>query len=150
MGYADNVQPNSGEPYALANETQLLVRDLSSRLGVYQGAEITVSQSDDVDTITVQLTDYNGNPVTQICGLTIMLVSTSAGGAWASNPSTGFAATTGAIDADVTKLTFEAVTNASGVLVLTYTDTTSPGVTAFLAVILPNGDLVVSTALTTP
>lgn len=112
-------------------------------------AAITVSaENTNVRTISVQLKNANGDNISTRQALEVVVLLDANGDAFAATGgSTGIAdAGAGTILATVAKKIFKAITNATGLLELSWTDTGTEA--AYLGVILPNGRLVVSSALT--
>lgn len=112
-------------------------------------ATITVGAEDtNVRAIAIQLKDANGNDVTSVQHVKIMMMANAAGTAYVTTGgSTGIAiGTDGALLALVAKKVFVATSEADGDIDLTYTDTGHEA--AFIHLILPNGKVIVSDALT--
>lgn len=107
------------------------------------GAEIT-----DARAISIQLKDPNGANIDFVEVLDIILFTTAAMVAYVvTGGSTGIAiGANGAIQATVAKKRWSALTDATGLLTLTYTDTGTEA--CFLGVRLPTGRVVMSAALT--
>lgn len=99
--------------------------------------------------VTITLKDSEGNAVLEATGIELVLFLDAARVAFAATGgSTGIAASVGIVQAAVAKLRFLAVADAAtGTLVLSWTD--SAHEVAFLGVKLPNGEWVMSAALTT-
>lgn len=111
------------------------------------GATITVSsETADVRTLTVQVTDALGASIAQQVLLDVVVYASAAATALAgTGGSTGIAATAGLIVATITaKKVFKMQTTAAGLLTLTWTDTGTESVA--VGVWLPNGKLVITAA----
>lgn len=112
-------------------------------------ATITVgAENTNVRAITVQFSDANAANMDAIvrCELHVLLNSTGSDFV-ATGGSTGIAAgANGKILATVAKKIFKAYSDTAGLLTLTWTDTGTEA--AFLGVLLPNGRMVISSALT--
>lgn len=101
----------------------------------------------DVRTITIIAKDAHGDAIDYAENLELILyLSAAALDFVATGGSTGIAATVGKIQALVAKKSWKAITTAAGLLTVTWTDTGTE--VAFLGVKLPNGRVVMSTALT--
>lgn len=99
-----------------------------------------------VRSITVQLVDYAGANVAGVRNVTLGVYADSAGAGYATTGgSTGIAATTGIVTAITAKKLFTALTDATGKLVLNWTDTASEEV--FLGVTLPTCGLAMSASV---
>lgn len=112
-------------------------------------AVITVSaENTNVRTISVQLKDANGDNIKARQLVDLVLLLDANGDAFVvTGGSTGIAdGGAGTILAVVAKKVFKGITNADGLLELTWTDTGTEA--AYLAVVLPSGRMVISTALT--
>lgn len=112
-------------------------------------ATITVgAESTNVRAITIQLLDALGNDVNEVTQVEIVVFLNAAATAYVvTGGSTGIAiGTDGALLPIVAKKYFIATSEADGDIDLTWTDTGTEA--AFLGVILPNGRLVMSAALT--
>jgi hypothetical protein len=107
------------------------------------GAEIT-----NVRAIAIQLKDARGNDISHRAMVEIALLLDTNGDAFvATGGSTGIAiGTDGALLPIVAKKMWRAISEADGDIDLTWTDTGTEA--AYLAVILPNGRMVISAALT--
>jgi len=128
---------------AVANNT------LSKQAGTVAGATITVSaENTNVRTITIQLTDANGADIAYRQHVLIgVFLDANPDAFVVTGGSTGIAiGTDGALLALVAKKFFSAVSEADGDIDLTWTDTGTEA--AYLGVILPNGKIIMSTALT--
>lgn len=113
------------------------------------GATISVSaEVADVRTLAIVLTDAQGNAIQSRQMVHIVLFLDALGDAFVvTGGSTGIAiAVNGAIQALVAKKSWLAISEPNGTIGLTWTDTGTE--VAFLAVILPDGRPVFSTALT--
>ncbi len=112
-------------------------------------ASITVgAENTNVRAITIQLKDAQGDDINYVETVEILLFLDAGGLAFAATGgSTGIAiGTDGALLPVVAKKYFKATSEADGDIDLTWTDTGTE--VAFLAVRLPNGRLVFSSALT--
>ena len=117
--------------------------------GVVAGAGIVVSaENTNVRTIAIQLRDGQGKDIAKRAAVQIAVFADANGDAFvATGGSTGIAVgTDGALLPIVPKKLFLAVSEADGDIDLTWTDTGTEA--AYLGVILPNGKLVMSAALT--
>lgn len=113
------------------------------------GATIVVgAESTNVRAITVQLTDAAGADIAVRQLVKIVVLFDASGDAFvATGGSTGIAiGTDGALLPLVAKKAFLAISEADGDIDLTWTDTGTE--VAYLGVILPNGKMVISAALT--
>lgn len=112
-------------------------------------AEITVgAEATNVRDITVQLSDADGTALTSMAVVHLVVFADAAGAALSSGGSTGIA-----LDADglilatiVSKKVFLAMTDDTGLLTLTWTDTGTDA--AYLGVVLPDGRVVIGAAMT--
>lgn len=113
-------------------------------------ATITVgAEVSNVRAITIQLSDANGNDVTERTVVRAFVFADANGDAIATTGgSTGIAiGTDGAIlSTEVAKKAFTLISEADGDIDLTWTDTGTE--VAYLAIVLPTGKLVISSALT--
>lgn len=112
-------------------------------------AEITVGAEDNnVRDITIQLKDANGNDLTQRQMVMAVVLADAKGDAFATTGgSTGIEiGTDGALLALVAKKVFLLISEDDGDIDLTWTDTGSEA--AYLGLILPNGRMIISDALT--
>lgn len=117
--------------------------------GSAAGASITVgAENTNVRAIAIQLKDGQGKDLAVRAAVDIAVFADANGDAFvATGGSTGIAiGTDGALLPIVAKKLFRAVSEADGDIDLSWTDTGTE--TAFLGVILPNGKLVMSSALT--
>ncbi|MEE4452868.1 hypothetical protein [Novosphingobium resinovorum] len=117
--------------------------------GQVAGASITVSaENANVRTIAIQLRDAQGRDIAHRASVQIAVLADANGDAFvATGGSTGIAAgADGALLPVVAKKLFLAISEADGDIDLTWTDTGTEA--AYLAVILPNGRMVISAALT--
>jgi hypothetical protein len=113
------------------------------------GASISVgAEATNVRQIAIQLKDAQGNDLAHRAALQVAVFADANGDAFAATGgSTGIAiGTDGALVPVVAKKLFLAISEADGDLDLTWTDTGTEA--AYLAVILPNGAIVISAALT--
>lgn len=112
-------------------------------------AVITVgAEASNVRAITVQLNDAEGNPITSRAVVKAHVLLDANGDAFAATGgSTGIEiGTDGALLAVVAKKSFILISEADGDIDLTWTDTGTEA--AFLGIELPNGRLVISSAMT--
>lgn len=111
---------------------------------VCTNATISVSaESTNVRTITIQLKNAKGDNVAAVTPVEMIVFSTTAMTALSTGGSTGIALTTGLIVATiVAKKHFRMVSDATGAIVATWTDTGTD--TAVVALVLPNGVMVAS------
>lgn len=112
-------------------------------------AAITVGdESADARAITVQLKDINGNVLVAVQEVELVMLRDSGGVDYvATGGSTGIAiGANGKLLTVVAKKLFRAITDATGLLTLTWTDTGTEA--AYLGVRLPNGRIAISAALT--
>lgn len=109
----------------------------------HRGAEST-----NVRAITIQLLDGDGNDMAFRTPVQVWVLADANGDAFvATGGSTGIAiGTDGALLALVAKKAFIAISEADGDIDLTWTDTGTEA--AYLAVVLPTGRMVISSALT--
>lgn len=116
--------------------------------GAVAGASITVAAEDtNVRAITIQLKKADGTDIAVRQAVQIAVFADANGDAFVSTGgSTGIAiGTDGALLPIVAKKLFLAISEADGDIDLTWTDTGTEA--AFLAVILPNGKMIISAAL---
>lgn len=135
-------QPN---PHTLILETGAVF----DNAGALAGASITVgAEVANVRAITIQLKDAQGNDLAYRGQVRIAVLADANGDAFVvTGGSTGIAiGADGALLAIVAKKLFQAISEADGDIDLTWTDTGTE--VAYLAVILPNGRMVISAALT--
>lgn len=117
--------------------------------GQVAGASIVVSaENANVRTIAIQLKDAQGKDIAHRAAVQIAVLADENGDAFAAaGGSTGIAiGADGALLPIVAKKLFLAISEADGDIDLTWTDTGTEA--AYLAVILPNGRMVISAALT--
>jgi hypothetical protein len=117
--------------------------------GQVAGASFTVgAENANVRNIAIQLKDAQGKDIAHRAAVHIAVLADANGDAFVTTGgSTGIAiGTDGALVAIVAKKLFLAISEADGDIDLTWTDTGTEA--AFLAVILPNGRMVISAALT--
>ena len=117
--------------------------------GVVAGASITVSaENANVRTIAIQLKDGRGKDIAHRAAIDLVLMADANGDAFAvTGGSTGIAiGADGALLPIVAKKAWRAISEADGDIDLTWTDTSTEA--AYLAVVLPNGRMVISSALT--
>lgn len=117
--------------------------------GQVAGASVVVSaETANVRTIAIQLKDAQGKDIAHRAAVQIAVLADANGDAFAAaGGSTGIAiGADGALLPIVAKKLFLAISEADGDIDLTWTDTGTEA--AYLAVILPNGRMVVSAALT--
>lgn len=136
---------------ALGNEQAGV--EVASILNVYRSrladATITVSaENTNVRAITIQLKDENGvDLATRAAVLAVLLLDANGDAFAATGGSTGIAiGTDGALLALVAKKAWVLISEADGDIDLTWTDTGTEA--AYLALLMPNGRLVISAALT--
>lgn len=113
------------------------------------GARITVgAEASNVRAIGIQLTDLAGRDISYRAVVDLVLLADANGDAFAATGgSTGIAiGTDGALLATVAKKRWTAISEADGDIDLTWTDTGTEA--AYLAVVLPNGQMVISAPLT--
>jgi hypothetical protein len=130
-------------------EIETLNKLLGKLGGGVAGATITVgAENANVRAITIQLTDANGNDIAQREHVFVgVFLDANPDAFVVTGGSTGIAiGTDGALLALVAKKFFSVVSEADGDIDLTWTDTGTEA--AYLGVILPNGKIVMSTALT--
>lgn len=121
-------------------DNQVGVNDRAADATITVGAEDT-----NVRPITIQLLKEDGSECDSVQHCQIAVFSSAAMTAFATGGSTGLAiGTDGALLAIVAKLLFLATSEADGDIDLTWTDTGTESVA--VAVILPNGKVVVSEA----
>ena len=124
--------------------------DVVDFAGAVAGATITVgAEAADARAITVQLEDGQGNAIAHRAVVDVVVLADANGDAIVgTGGSTGIAiGTDGAILATiVAKKVFKVISEADGDIDLTWTDTGTEA--AYLGVILPNGRVVISDALT--
>jgi hypothetical protein len=137
-----------GRRLGLGDQGQLVgnEKNISSKA---VGATIVVAASQTSPrAVTVQLTDIDGNPVAIAVAVRLVLFLDAARVAFAATGgSTGIAASVGIVEALIAKKHFFGVTDANGTFTLSWTDTAHE--VAFLGLLLPNGEWVMSDALTT-
>lgn len=117
--------------------------------GAVGGASITVgAESANVRAITIQLQKADGTDIAERQSVRIAVLADANGDAFVTTGgSTGIAiGTDGALLPIVAKKLFQAISEADGDIDLTWTDTGTE--VAYLAVILPTGKMVISSALT--
>jgi hypothetical protein len=117
--------------------------------GAVADASITVAaENTNVRQIAIQLKDAQGNDIAVRQAVKIAVLADANGDAFVTTGgSTGIAiGTDGALLAIVAKKLFLAISEADGDIDLTWTDTGTEA--AYLAVILPNGKMIISAAMT--
>lgn len=116
--------------------------------GVASASIVVGAEASDVRAITIQLKDGQGNDLAHRAVVHIAVLADANGDAFATTGgSTGIAiGTDGALLPIVAKKLFAAISEADGDIDLTWTDTGTE--VARLAVILPNGRMIISAALT--
>jgi len=136
---------------ALGNEQAGV--EIANILNVYRSrladATITVgAENTNVRAITIQLKDENGvDLATRAAVLAVLLLDANGDAFAATGGSTGIAiGTDGALLALVAKKAWVLISEADGDIDLTWTDTGTEA--AYLALLMPNGRLVISAALT--
>jgi hypothetical protein len=133
------------------NPNKLIVgaNDVVDFAGAVAGASIVVgAENTNVRAITIQLKDGQGNDLAHRGTVRLALLLDANGDAFAvTGGSTGIAiGVDGALLPIVAKKHWLAISEADGDIDLTWTDTGTE--VAYLAIILPNGRMVISTALT--
>lgn len=136
---------------ALGNEQAGV--EIANILNVYRSrladATITVgAENANVRAITIQLKDENGvDLATRAAVLAVLLLDANGDAFAATGGSTGIAiGTDGALLALVAKKAWVLISEADGDIDLTWTDTGTEA--AYLALLMPNGRIVISAALT--
>jgi hypothetical protein len=116
--------------------------------GCVDASIVVGAEASDVRTITIQLKDAAGADMAVRTAVTIAVLLDANGDAFVvTGGSTGIAiGTDGALHTITAKKLFLAISEADGDIDLTWTDTGTEA--AYLAVILPNGKMIISTALT--
>ena len=117
--------------------------------GAVRDASIVVgAEAADVRAITIQLKDGQGNDIAVRQTVQIIMLLDANGDAFVvTGGSTGIAiGTDGALLPVVAKKSFHAISEADGDIDLTWTDTGTE--VAFLAIVLPNGKMIISDPLT--
>lgn len=137
-----------GRRLALGDKGELVGNELEITSPTVDAA-ITVGDEDtNVRDVTVQLKDINGIAIAFREMVELHVLLDANGSDWAATGgSTGIAiGASGKLITDVTKKKFTAISDATGVIALTWTDTGTEA--AYLGVKLPNGRVVLSSALT--
>lgn len=132
-----------------ANKLIAAAGDVIDLGGVVADASIVVgAENTNVRAITIQLKDGQGNDLAHRAAVQIAVLADAQGNAFVgTGGSTGIAiGTDGALLAIVAKKLFLAISESDGDIDLTWTDTGTEA--AYLAVILPNGKMIISAALT--
>lgn len=116
--------------------------------GVASASIVVGAESTNVRAITIQLKDGEGTDAAVRSAVQIAVLADANGDAFvATGGSTGIAiGTDGALVPIVAKKLFMAISEADGDIDLTWTDTGTE--VAYLVVILPNGKMIISAALT--
>lgn len=138
-----------GAPLIDGTEMTASAADLNALTNAVAGATITVgAEATNVRAITIQLEDADGNDLATRGVVQIAVLLDANGDAFvATGGSTGIEiGTDGALLDIVAKKLFLAISEADGDIDLTWTDTGTEA--AYLAVILPNGSMVISDPLT--
>ena len=140
-----------GDEFVIASGGKITVETggVIDNKGAVQGATIVVgAEITNVRIITIQLTDANGADIAHSAAVQIAVLADANGDAFVTTGgSTGIAiGTDGALLTIVAKKAFLATSEADGDIDLTWTDTGTEA--AYLAVILPNGRMIISTAMT--
>jgi hypothetical protein len=146
---SEMVRSNLTAALASSSAANELLSIINPRKNTLHGATITVSdETANVRTITIQLTDENGADLAYVASVKAIVFLNAAGTAFvATGGSTGIAiGTDGALLALVAKKVFELTSEADGDIDLTWTDTGTEA--AYLGLVMPNGTIVMSTALT--
>lgn len=123
--------------------------DVIDFAGAVASASIVVgAENANVRAITIQLKDAQGNDLAHRAMVRIAVLADANGDAFVvTGGSTGIAiGADGALLPIVAKKLFQAISEADGDIDLTWTDTGTE--VAYLAVILPNGRMIISAALT--
>lgn len=146
----DAITSIHGRKLGLTPQSSLVGGDRSVAITpICADATITVGpEIANVRAITIQLTDANGNNITAPEMVELDMLLDAAGSDWvATGGSTGIAiGASGKLLTIVAKKSFRAISNSSGVIALTYTDTGTE--VGFLGLRLANGREIVSAALT--
>lgn len=140
--------PVKGRKFALSRKNEVLSNDITVTSPAVDATITVGAEASDARDISVQLKDANGNNIDFVECVDLILFLDAGGEAFVvTGGSTGIAIdANGAILAVVAKKLFKAVTDATGLLTLTWTDTGTEA--AYLGVRLPSGRIVMSSALT--
>jgi len=115
---------------------------------VYDATISVGDESGTTITVTIQLKDYAGNNMTIASGITMYCATDAAGITYGVNDmTTDIAAATGTLAVTLTAGVYQLVSTATGSIVLTCTDS-SDSTACYLVLVMPNGKLVVSGAVT--
>ena len=116
--------------------------------GAADASIVVAAEAGDARAITIQLKDAAGADLAHRAAVLIAVLLDANGDAFVvTGGSTGIAiGTDGALHTITAKKLFLAISEADGDIDLTWTDTGSEA--AYLAVVLPNGKMIISTALT--
>lgn len=136
-----------GRRFGLGIKGQLVARGIDITRPCVDASIAVSTETTDVRTITIQLKDAQGADIDYVETVEIIMFLNAARTAFvATGGSTGIAiGTDGALLAVVAKKYFLATSEADGDIDLTWTDTGTEA--AFLGVRLPNGRIVMSSAL---
>jgi hypothetical protein len=136
-----------GRKFGIGEKNELLVNGIEATSPCVDASIVVSDEDTDVRTITIQLKDANGKDINFVETVELIVFGDANGTSFSSGGSTGIAAgTDGAILAVIAKKYFIATSEADGDIDLTWTDTGT--VAAYLGVRLPNGRIVMSSALT--
>jgi hypothetical protein len=136
-----------GRKFGIGEKNELLVNGIECTSPCVDASIVVSDENTDVRTITIQLKDANGKDINYVECVELIVFGDADGTSFSGGGSTGIAAgTDGAILAIVAKKYFIATSEADGDIDLTWTDTGT--VAGYLGVRLPNGRIVMSTALT--
>jgi hypothetical protein len=137
-----------GRKFGLGRKNELLSHGIEVTSPCVDATITVGDESSDARAITIQLKDAQGNDIDYVECVEIIMFLNSAGTAFVvTGGSTGIAiGTDGALLTVVAKKYFLATSEADGDIDLTWTDTGTEA--AYLGVRLPNGRIVMSSALT--
>lgn len=137
-----------GKRFGLGAQSQLIVNEFEITRPCVDASIVVSAENTNVRTITIQLKDAKGADINYVETVELILFLDAGRLAFAATGgSTGIAiGTDGALLAVVAKKVFLATSEADGDIDLTWTDTGTE--VAFLGLRLPNGRIVMSTALT--
>lgn len=140
--------PLHGRALALGHTRELLSNGLNVTMPAVDATITVGAEVSNARAITIQLKDSTGKAITYVETVELVLFANAAKTAFASTGgSTGIAVTAdGDILPIVAKKYWIGTTEANGAMSLSWTDTGTEA--AFLGVRLPNGNIVMSTALT--
>mgnify|MGYP006908206849 CR=1 FL=1 len=126
------------------NQTNITALQTAQGVG---GATFSIgSESSDAIVVGIQLNDPDGDAMTVASAVTILLLADAAGAAFNTDDYTIAAGTDGAIEQLVADKILYAISETDGDIDLSLT--ISGSATCYVAVVLPNGKLVVSDAVT--